>query len=50
MARDKEVIGGDIKIVKTISDDNRSYHVSSMKIKDILGLGQIYSKRCSIRP
>lgn len=32
----KSVIGKDIKIVNTKSDDNRSYHVSSQKIKDIL--------------
>jgi len=33
----KEVIGEDIKIINTKSDDNRSYHVSAEKIKDILG-------------
>ena len=33
----KKVIGNDINIVNTKSDDNRSYHVSSEKIKDILG-------------
>ena len=33
----KEVIGEDVKIIKTISDDNRSYHVSCEKIKNILG-------------
>ena len=32
----KYVIGEDIKIVNTKSDDNRSYHVSSQKIKNIL--------------
>ena len=32
----KEVIGKDVKIIKTVSDDNRSYHVSSEKIKQIL--------------
>ena len=32
----KYVIGKDIKIVNTKSDDNRSYHVSSQKIMDIL--------------
>ena len=32
----KSVIGEDIKIVNTKSNDNRSYHVSSQKIKDIL--------------
>ncbi len=33
----KEVIGQDVKIINTKSDDNRSYHVSSEKIRDILG-------------
>ena len=33
----KEVIGNDVKIIKTMSDDNRSYHVSSEKIRQILG-------------
>jgi Nucleoside-diphosphate-sugar epimerases len=33
----KEVIGDDIKIINTKSDDNRSYHVSSKKIREILG-------------
>ena len=33
----KTVIGNDIKIVNTKSNDNRSYHVSSDKIKSILG-------------
>ena len=33
----KSVIGDDVKIVNTKSDDNRSYHVSSQKIKEVLG-------------
>ena len=33
----KSIIGEDVKIVQTHSDDNRSYHVSSEKIKNILG-------------
>ena len=33
----KSIIGEDIKITKTKSDDNRSYHVSSEKIFKILG-------------
>ena len=33
----KEVIGEDVKIIKTSSDDNRSYHISCEKIKNILG-------------
>ncbi len=33
----RDVIGQDVKIINTKSDDNRSYHVSSEKIRDILG-------------
>jgi len=33
----KEIIGEDIKIITCPSDDNRSYHVSSKKIQDVLG-------------
>ena len=33
----KKIIGEDVKIIKTESDDNRSYHVSNEKIKEILG-------------
>ena len=33
----KKMIGADVNIVKSISDDNRSYHVSSEKINSILG-------------
>ena len=33
----KDVIGNDIEIVKSDSDDNRSYHVSCKKISEILG-------------
>ncbi|MDA7574927.1 SDR family oxidoreductase [Candidatus Pelagibacter sp.] len=32
----RDVIGKDIEIIKTKSDDNRSYHVSSQKIYDVL--------------
>ena len=39
----KEVIGYDINIINTKSDDNRSYHVSSEKIKDILGFETKYT-------
>jgi nucleoside-diphosphate-sugar epimerase len=39
----KKVIGNDINIVNTKSDDNRSYHVSSEKIKDILGFETKYT-------
>jgi nucleoside-diphosphate-sugar epimerase len=32
----KKIIGNDVKIDKVSTDDNRSYHVSSLKIKKIL--------------
>ena len=32
----RDIIGKDIEIIKTKSDDNRSYHVSSQKIYDVL--------------
>jgi len=39
----KNVIGDDIKIINTKSDDNRSYHVSSEKIKKILNFQTKYT-------
>ena len=33
----KKIIGDDVKLTTTTSDDNRSYHISSEKIKKILG-------------
>ena len=33
----KTIIGEDVKILRTESDDKRSYHVSNKKIKDVLG-------------
>ncbi len=44
----KYVIGQDIKIVNTKSDDNRSYHVSSKKIKDILGFETKYTVKDAV--
>ncbi len=44
----KSVIGEDIKIVKTKSDDNRSYHVSSEKIRDILGFETKYTVKDAV--
>ena len=34
----RDVIGEDVVLKKTATDDNRSYHVSSKKIADVLGL------------
>lgn len=44
----KNVVGDDIKIVNTKSDDNRSYHVSSEKIRDILGFETKYSVKDAV--
>ena len=44
----KSVIGEDIKIVNTKSDDNRSYHVSSEKIRDILGFETKYTVKDAV--
>ena len=44
----KSIIGDDIKIVKTKSEDSRSYHVSSKKIKDFLGFETKYSVKDAV--
>jgi nucleoside-diphosphate-sugar epimerase len=33
----QKVVGSDVKIIKTTTDDNRSYHISSKKIQSELG-------------
>ncbi len=45
----KDTLGGDIPIVTTPSDDNRSYHVSSQKIKTELGFEAKHSIEDAIR-
>ena len=45
----KEVIGEDVKIIKTASDDNRSYHVSNEKIKKVLDFEPMYSIKDAVR-
>ena len=44
----KEVIGSDVKIIHTKSDDNRSYHVSSEKIKEMLGFETKYTVKDAV--
>ena len=44
----KEVIGDDIKIINTKSDDNRSYHVSSEKIKEVLNFETKYTVKDAV--
>lgn len=43
-----EIVGDDVKIIKTKSDDNRSYHVSSEKIREILGFQTNYTVKDSV--
>ena len=38
-----DIIGDDVKIIKSRSDDNRSYHVSSEKIREILNFETKYT-------
>jgi nucleoside-diphosphate-sugar epimerase len=44
----REVIGDDVKIINSKSDDNRSYHVSSEKIRDILGFETKYTVKNAV--
>lgn len=44
----RSVIGEDVSIVHTKSDDNRSYHVSSEKIKNILGFETNYTVKNAV--
>ena len=39
----KSVIGEDVKLITTPTDDNRSYHISSEKIKKELGFEATHS-------
>ena len=43
------VIGDDIEIIKTKSNDNRSYHVSSQKIKDVLGFETSFTIKDAVK-
>ena len=45
----KEIIGEDIKIRKTETDDNRSYHVSSEKIYSVLGFKTKYTVKNAVQ-
>tara|TARA_B100000073_G_C23588516_1_gene515290 strand:- start:207 stop:890 length:684 start_codon:yes stop_codon:yes gene_type:complete len=44
----KEIIGDDVKIINTKSNDNRSYHVSSEKIKNVLGFETKYTVKNAV--
>tara|TARA_B110000503_G_scaffold140240_1_gene230574 strand:- start:14 stop:994 length:981 start_codon:yes stop_codon:yes gene_type:complete len=42
------IVGNDVKIIKTKSDDNRSYHVSSEKIKEMLNFETKYTVKNAV--
>ena len=44
----KAVLGDDISIKNTITNDNRSYHVSSQKIKDVIGFETKFTVRDAV--
>ena len=44
----KEIIGNDILIINTETNDNRSYHVSSEKIRNVLGFSTKYSVKDAV--
>ena len=41
----KEVVGNDVRLVTTPTDDNRSYHISSKRIREQLGFTAAHSIR-----
>ena len=45
----QKVVGGHVKLVVTPTDDNRSYHISSNKIKKELGFQPYYSIEDAIK-
>jgi nucleoside-diphosphate-sugar epimerase len=45
----KEVIGKDVKIKKKVTDDSRSYHISSEKIKNILNFKTNHTNKDAVR-
>ena len=44
----KNVVGDDVKLTRTHSDDNRSYHISSKKIKNEIGFEATHSIKLAI--
>ena len=45
----KKIIGNDVKIIKTKTDDNRSYHISSQKIKKDLNFDTKFTIEDAVR-
>ena len=44
----KEVMGEDVQLVQTPTNDNRSYHISSARIRDVLGFVPKHSIRDAV--
>lgn len=44
----KEVMGDDVQLVQTPTNDNRSYHISSARIRDVLGFVPRHSIRDAV--
>jgi nucleoside-diphosphate-sugar epimerase len=44
----REVMGDDVQLVQTPTDDNRSYHISSARIRDLLGFVPKHSTRDAV--
>lgn len=44
----KEVMGDDVQLVQTPTNDNRSYHISSARIRDVLGFVPKHSIRDAV--
>jgi nucleoside-diphosphate-sugar epimerase len=45
----KNTVGDDVKLITTHSDDNRSYHISSKKIKNELGFEAKHTIRDAVQ-
>ena len=45
----KNIVGPDITIVRTKTDDNRSYHISSDKIKNVLNFQTMFTIEDAVR-
>ena len=44
----RDVMGGDVELIQTPTDDNRSYHISSARIRDVLGFVPRHSIRDAV--
>ena len=45
----KSIVGDDVRLITTPTDDNRSYHISSKKINRVLGFQPNYTIKDSVK-